>query len=309
MKVEINWFVELVQVLLFLSDRQDKTSQCLNNQAYVNSIYEWFVFYKNHNAVILTRNLIDNRSFYHIKPLRAILSLESLFSDTDKDLQSWSLAVKDFAQVTCFDAFFESQREYYQWILDHIRSCNLDAWVTFIEKYFRDKPDEFNLIICPFAGNYGFSLYNKCKRSMYTVRAMPYYDEQGEPDWRFDYFAKGVAHEYAHCFVNPIVEANKNKLAQHKAFFKMHTNIPRSYNTDYAVINEYFVRAFQIRFMELNKMFFPNFNIAAEYELQKRNFVFLDRFLDALKEFECGDRSFSEFYNAYLSSVLTTEYK
>ena len=42
MLAEISLRVELVQVLLYLADRQDKTYQYLNNKIYVDSVEKWF---------------------------------------------------------------------------------------------------------------------------------------------------------------------------------------------------------------------------------------------------------------------------
>lgn len=42
MLAEISSRVELVQVLLYLADRQDKTYQYLNNKIYVDSVEKWF---------------------------------------------------------------------------------------------------------------------------------------------------------------------------------------------------------------------------------------------------------------------------
>ena len=70
--------VELVQVLLYLSDRQERVMQHLNNKIYSEAISSFFQKYKNHKAVIKTKKQIDNNNFILIKPLRAILSLEQI---------------------------------------------------------------------------------------------------------------------------------------------------------------------------------------------------------------------------------------
>ncbi len=70
----------------------------------------------------------------------------------------------------------------------------------------------------------------------------------------------------------------------------------KSYNTDYAVINEYFVRAFQIRFMEENRSLFPEFDLPAEYERQRKIFPFIDYFVALMKKFENSKTAFSDFY-------------
>ena len=305
MKAEINKKIELVQILLYLAGEQEKTVQHLNNKAYSKNISDWFETYKNHAAVQLTKKLIIENYFFHIRPLKAILSLESILNDDSHELHLWAVETARFVEESRFDDFFQTQNTYYAYILENINSCNFDTWISYIENYFKSNPDEFHLIICPIAGNYGFNIARGEKIIAYTVRCMPYYDENGKPDWEFDFFAKGIAHEYAHCFVNPVVEENRELLTNHTRFFEAHTNMPESYNVDYAVINEYFVRAFQIRFMEENRMLFPKFDISAEYERQRESFIFIDDFVGLLKVFETGGMTFPEFYKQNIGEILT----
>lgn len=304
MLAEISPQVELVQVILYLADRQDKTCQYLNNRIYVDSIEKWFGRFKNHKAVLLTQQLITKQSFFHIKPLRAIFRLETILSDAQNEYYEWGTTVKSFADETGFDAFFKSHRSFYEEILNYVNNCDLEKWVDFIEKYFRQKPDDFKLIVCPIAGNYGFTLEENNTKTSYTVRCMPYCDNNGVCDWDIASFAKSIAHEYAHCFVNNAVEKNKGTLTLHNNFFEKHRKVPHFYNTKYAVINEYFVRAFQIRFMEINKEWFPDFCISEEYRMQKEMFIYLERFINALKLFEEGTQSFYDFYIEQIDKIL-----
>lgn len=284
--------VELVQVLLYLSNRQEKVIQHLNNKIYSKAISKFFLQYKNHKAVIMTQKLIDNNNFIHIKPLCAILLLEQIVTDEKNELHEWAVNVKEFIADTDFHTFYLKQSSYYNWILDNLKQCNFDIWIAYIEKYFRQKSEEFKLIICPIAGNYGFNIYN----TAYTVRCMPYYDNNQDPVWKFDFFAKGIAHEYAHCFVNPTVEAHKYILNNLNAFFKSHKNIPNAYNVNYAIMNEYWVRAFTIRFMEQNQHIFSAFDIIAEYQRQKESFIYIEKFVELLKAFEQTELIFEDFY-------------
>ena len=284
--------VELVQVLLYLSDRQERVMQYLNNKMYSGAISAFFLPYRNHQAVIMTKKLIDKNNFIHIKPLRAIFSLEQILTEKEHDLNEWAISVKEFITDSNFHTFYLNQEDYYNWILDNLSQCDFDTWVAYIEQYFRQKPEEFKLIICPIAGNYGFNIRN----TSYTVRCMPYYDDNQNPNWKFDFFAKGIAHEYAHCFVNPTVEAHKYILKKQDTFFKSHKNMSNAYNVDYAVMNEYWVRAFAIRFMEQNQQIFPDFDIAEEYRCQKESFIHIEKFVELLKEFEQTKFSFEDFY-------------
>ena len=78
--------------------------------------------------------------------------------------------------------------------------------------------------------------------------------------------------------------------------------MPSFYNVDYAVINEYWVRAFAIRFME--RMSFCDFDIDGEYKLQRKTFIFIDEFVDALKKYECSNDSFEKFYLSNIAELL-----
>lgn len=304
MKAEINKRVELVQVLLYLAKEQEKTVQYLENKIYSKSISDWFEPYKDHAAVKITKKLITEHYFFHIRPLKAILNMENILNDDSHELNLWISETVKFAEESGFDNFFRTQNEYYEGILAYVNSCDFDTWITYIENYFKSRPDEFHLIICPIAGNYGFNISQGERNIAYTVRCMPKYDENGKPDRKFDFFAMGIAHEYAHCFVNPIVEGNKELLKNHTRFFEAHQNMPESYNTDYAVINEYFVRAFQIRFMEENHLLFPEFDLSVEQERQRKSFIFINDFVNLLKKFESSGVPFSEFYMKNIEEIL-----
>lgn len=321
--VEINKDIELIQVLLFLTKIQEKTRQQLFNIKYVNSINNYFKEFQTHEAVILTKDLIINHWFTHITPIRAILYLQEILNDnntykdikefmlkrniTSDKLKNWAIAVNKFIVDSNFQAFFLSQNNYYTMIVDMVKSWEYEKWIREIEKYFRNKFHRFKLIICPLNGNYGFILNKPEINTSYVVRCLPYYDKDGNMTWEKEFFAKGIAHEFAHCFVNPIVEDNKGILDNYKLFFDRHTNMLKSYNVPYAVINEYWVRAFAIRFMEINKNSFPLFDIQAEYTRQSEYFIYIDKFVEMLKVYEKSNVTFKEFYLNNISSVLNID--
>lgn len=203
--------------------------------------------------------MITEDYFFYIRPLKAVLDLDNIRKDESQNLNLWANETLRFAQESDFDGFFRAQGNYYAEILTYVASCDFDTWITYIETYFKRKPDEFHIILCPIAGNYGFRI----KRQEGEVR----------------------------------------RLKDHRAFFEAHTNMPQSYNTDYAVINEYFVRAFQIRFMEENHHLFPAFDIPAEYGRQRKNFPYIDHFVALMRKFEHSKMTFSEFYIDNIGSI------
>ncbi|MBO4860607.1 MAG: GNAT family N-acetyltransferase [Oscillospiraceae bacterium] len=297
-KPRVDYNTELIQTVIYLADVKDKTHQNIGNRYYCGEIDRRFEEYKNHAAVTVTRELIRNRNFNFIRPHRAAVRFIDLLNGKD-ELTDWAKLIRQFENDTDYRSFFTSLSGYFDRILADVRSCPLNDWKEYIEKYFRSRAD-LCLTVSPLDGNYGFIV----GRVAYVVRCAPYYDGNKEIPLLESVLAKGIAHEYAHCFVNPIVESNKSLIENHSAFFNKHINMPGFYNVDYAVINEYWVRAFAIRFME--HMGFRDFDVDGEYKRQRQTFIFIDEFVDALKTYENSDDSFEKFYLTNISGLLNS---
>ena len=106
MKAEIDKRVELVQILLYLADEQEKTIQYLENKSYLKSISDWFIPYKDHAAVRVTKELVREDNFFHIRPLKAVLDLESILNDDSHVLNPWARETVRFARESRFDEFW-----------------------------------------------------------------------------------------------------------------------------------------------------------------------------------------------------------
>ena len=301
--IEVNKHIELIQVLIYLSERQEKTFQHLNNVDYFAIIKSYFQRFKKHEAVKLTTDLIDKNNFIHIKPLRAILSINEIANNIEHPLYKWSVAVKDFVKVSNFDNFFKNNHDYYCMFENRYKSYGIEKWLECTELFFKKEFNRYSLILCPCTGNYGFILDIPEKETAYQVEAVPFYDEKGEECWDIASFAYGTAHEFGHCFVNPVVEGHKDKLNDLRMFFQSHKNMLYAYNVDYAVMNEYFVRAYSVKFMKKFKNDFMNFDINAVIERHRKIFIHIDEFIKYLDEYESGDLSFEAFYLSKLDKI------
>ncbi len=113
MKAEINKRVELIQVLPYLAQEQGKTVQHLENKTYSKSIADWLGPYKDHAAVKITKKLITENSFIHIRPLMAILELENILNEDSHKLKLWAVETVRFAEESRFEDFFHAQGDYY----------------------------------------------------------------------------------------------------------------------------------------------------------------------------------------------------
>lgn len=294
MKAEINRNLELVEILLYLADRQNRTEQALKNIYYITKINEYFGKYKSHPAVALTQKLIDEQNFRYIKPIRAILSLDDILNNNTNRLYEWATAVIDFVVVSHFDGFILAMNSYYNMIIKKIQGFDIKKCINFTNYYFKGSNEPFRLMICPFDGNYGFVLDG----ILNVVRCLPY-DGDGNIDTVYtNRLIGGIAHEYAHCFVNPVIEKYKDRLHEYKEFFAAHKNMYTYYNVDYAVMNEYFVRAYTFRYMRLFRNDFPDYDeYCNDTEKTKTAFIiYLDKFVEFLIEYEQSNLAFDEFY-------------
>lgn len=302
--IEVCKNIELVETILYLAHQQNKTYQSLNNTYYIQRIDQHFKDFERHEAVKITADLVENQNFVHGKPLRAALTIDAILTDANHILFHWARAVKDFERRADFQRFFDGNKDYYDMISEKMKSMVSDDWIRFIESYFKKQLGGYHIFICPIYGNNGFMLDVPVKSSAYVVTCEPRYDEKGTLSWvSKDFFAKGMAHEFGHCFVNPVVEKHIDLLEQIQPFFASHTNMPNFYNVDYAVMNEYFVRAYAIRFMEIFKKDFPGFDMEQELRLQRESFIYIDRFVELLKSYEKDGRNFENFYLSALKDI------
>ena len=295
---QVNYNSELIQTVIYLADVKDKTRQNIGNRFYCEEIDRRFENYRDHAAVSATRKLIRNMNINYTRPHIAAVRFNELLCGND-ELTEWAKQIRQFEDDTDYRSFFSSLSDYFDRILTDVRSCPLNDWKKYVENYFRSVSD-LHLIICPLDGNYGFIVDG----ISYVVRCTPYYDGNKEIPFSASALAKSIAHEYAHCFVNPVVEANQSLIETHSAFFNKHTNMPGFYNVDYAVMNEYWVRAFAIRFMEQTG--FHDFDVDEEYERQRQTFIFIDDFVDALKRYERANVSFEKYYKSNITELLNS---
>ncbi|MDD4125976.1 MAG: DUF4932 domain-containing protein [Eubacteriales bacterium] len=300
MKIEINRNLELVEILLYLADRQSRTVQVLENSYYSSKIDEYFEKYKSHTAVALTQKMIDEQNFIHIKPIRAILSLNKILSDNTNRLYEWATEVIDFVVVSHFDDFIFTMSSYYNMIIKKGEDFNIQKCINFTRDYFKGSNEPFCLLICPFAGNYGFVLDGVS----YVVRCLPY-DENGNINVAYtNHLIGGIAHEYAHCFVNPVIEKYKDKLYEYEDFFAAHKSMYTAYNVNYAVMNEYFAISFTVRYRQIFRNDFPDYDeYCKNIETTKKVFIYLDKFIDFLIEYEQSNLTFEEFYLKILHRI------
>ncbi len=299
--VTVNRNIELVQTIIYLAG--GSPTQCLKNAAYCSALDEWFSKLAEHEAVAYTREMILRDHFTYGRPHMAALRLDELLADDTERYHDWALMVERFADESRFDAFFEKEKPYYNSIVERVNETDFTEWIDWTDKFWSCAHAPTFQVICILDGNYGFSLKRKGRNENFIIRCLPAFNADGEEFWSAGRLANGIVHEYAHTYVNPVVEAHKKVLAKYPDFFGAHTNMMTSYNVDYAVINEYLVRAFTILFLERYR--FEDVTAVAETERHKKNFPFIEDFIELLKEFDGDKNGFEAFYLTKIDEILS----
>lgn len=93
------------QIFVISCRKAEKDGEYLDNRVYLDSISNWFGPYKDHAAVKMTKRLITEKYFFHIRPLKAILDLENIQNDPSHDLNLWAKETVRVAEESGFDAF------------------------------------------------------------------------------------------------------------------------------------------------------------------------------------------------------------
>lgn len=77
-----------------------------------------------------------------------------------------------------------------------------------------------------------------------------------------------------------------------------------AYNVDYAVMNEYFAISFTLRYRQIFRDNFPDYDeYCNDTEKAKKAFIYLDKFIEFLIEYEQSNLEFEEFYLKILHRI------
>ncbi len=299
----VNKDIELVQTIIYLAG--DSPSQYLENREYLMRLNEWFDGFREHEAVKRTHEMILHDRFTYIRTHRAALELHKLLGDVNESYHEWAILVEKFASESRFDDFFTQESDYYRTIVERAADDNLGKWVKWTDDFWRGANERTYLVICMLDGNYGFSVERKGQKENFIIRCLPVFDSMGRESWSEGRLANGIIHEYAHTFVNPVVEAHKDILQKCRDFFAAHTNMISAYNTDYAIMNEYLVRSFTLLFLE--QYTFEDVTVEAEISRHLENFPHIKAFVSLLREFQNCTESFEEFYLDRAEAFLLKE--
>jgi len=317
------------------------TVQLLSNYPVINrklsyskEIVKYFEPFSSQKAVMLTDSLTQKYGFGYDAPVLFMLYSSQLselepqvaFLDYLKqrdflmsrsgrgdNLEQYRKSIKQFAEISDFETFWNSKVPFYNQILDlTVTEIGRMDFAKTVEDYFNETQESYNIIIAPaFRGGYGpripasegkYNIY-ACLPTEKNKRNIPYLDGKNLLFW--------IWHEFGHSFVNPEVEKYTDRVASFdKMFDPIRNAMKRQATGDWETcVKEHIVRAVHIRLIEqyFGSKLSKNF---LKFEL-KRGYIYIEPLLEKLKDFEnkrdSNNITFSEFFPE-LINVMESQY-
>ena len=327
--ISIDPRIEILAAIHSLSNNMDLANRTL---PYTREIISYFEAFSSHEAVKLTESLSQRYGFGSDAPVAFMLHLsqsaeleeKSKFSDyilqrsgRGDNLEQYRKSIKHFAEVSNFEAFWNSKIPFYNQILDMtIANMGEIDLVKTMEDYFNETQDFYNVIITPaFHGGKGaFVSDAEGKENFYatvsttdTKDDIPYLNED-----RIRFY---VWHEYGHFFVNPLADKYADRVrAVNRLFEPIRDRMfGQGYQTWITCVNEHIIRATTVRLFDIHLS--PQLSKELLDSELRRSYIYIKPLVEKLKDFDRqrdeNNITFSEFYPELLSvldSLLKIEY-
>ena len=322
--VSVDPRVELISLIFRLAGNPEYTKAHV--PSYVKDADEHFAAFKDHPVVKTARRLRKEDGVSYDAPmslavhlgdaarLELLVPLDPWPEGLDerwkpRELQLFSEQARDFAATSDFQGFFDAHRHLYDQSVERMRKVLTEhAHLEWFDEFFGPQRDgRFHLALGMLNGPncYGARLRRPGRSDMYCILGIWLVDDKGVPAFA-DSVAQTVVHEFAHSYVNPVVEKWTPQLekagtvifpTQEKRMREM------AYGTWQTMIIESMVRASEIRYVDRYQgdfmaaagvmgqsakgfVWMPGLaKLMAEYEADRQTYPTLDDFMPRVVEF------------------------
>ena len=330
LNISIDPRVEILVTIQLLSNYPLPNRNFPHNQ----DILKYFEPFSSHEAVTLTDSLRRTHGFSYDAPVAYMMyltqlpELEQLFAYSDyllgrsgrgDNLERYRKSIKQFAEISNFEAFWNSKIPFYKQILVvTIADMGVIDLVKTMEDYFNETRETYNVIIAPaFGGNgHGYASNIPATEGNIVYAFISTSNMKDNiPYLKGNNLLGIVWHEFGHSFVNPLTDKYIDRvMASDMLFVPIKEKMSRqAYPQWIHCVNEHIIRAIEIRLAELHVGVKQ-----AKKQLsneKRKGFIYIEPLVEKLKYFENQrDEScitFSEFYPELLNtldSLQTMEY-
>lgn len=191
------------------------------------------------------------------------------------------------------NAFFSSQKEYYDKSLRAFRAVLADFRQEWYERYYGTPPSEkFNIIVGLGNGgsNYGPSSFSlKEGKQVYAIMGSWTFDAAGDAQFNATDYLPTLVHEFNHSFINPLLTKHEQNIQLKQSAQTLLDSTKTEMNAmgygDWnTLINESLVRASVIRYLSAAG---ADSSVALALQLEKTSgFLWINELAQALAEYE-----------------------
>lgn len=284
--------------------------------AYRREVLTYFSPYQNHRAIRLFRTMSRKRFSYDAVPaaflalgdppalqLHAWPDMNSTARAGGRDtLQMFYEAVRDFARVSRFMAFFEAHRAFYDRLVREAPG-GLDTAVNALEAYTGVTLKSPIVVLAPLLhdGGYGATVYPGDGTTEIYALIGPSTVRNDMPDWGTPSdFATNVVHELAHSVVNPLTNRYANRLSSLNRLYRPIADrlYVAAYNNWHVVFDEHVVRALTVRI--LSEIAGQEDAVSIERSDRRMGFVYMPVILQTLQTYERQRSRYRDLETFYL---------
>jgi hypothetical protein len=302
------------------------------NKFYSQEAIAYFKSFSSEEVVAQTDYLEQNHTFGADAPPEFMLYLSQVpelerqmaFSERliergggIENLEQYKKTIKQFAEVSNFENFWNSRIPLYNQILDlTVAEMGEIDLVKVMEDYFNETQESYNVILSPaFSGGCGPKI--PAKNGKYDIYACltTWYEKDGIPYMAMEALRDYIWHEWGHSFVNPLTEKYRDRV---DASSKLLEPIAKkqaglAYPYWYQSVNEHIIRAIHVRLLEFHSDS-QQAKTMLNNELSMR-FIYIEPLIEKLKDFEKQRDekgiTFTEYYPELINlfdSLLKSEY-
>ena len=291
------------------------------NTPYSKDILNYFESFSSHEAVVMSDSLLQKYMFSDDAPVTFMLYLSQLpelerqipFSNYLKgrsgggdNLEQYREAIKQFAEISNFETFWNSKISFYNQILDlTIAELNERDVIKVLEDYYLETKEGYNIIIMPsFSGGIGPRITDADGKEMIYSCIATTNEKDGIPYLDESSLLFLVWHEFGHSFVNPVVDKYYDKIASAELYEPIKSYMLRQGYASWEIcVYELAVRAIHIRLYDLH-LGAQQSKALLESELKQR-FIYIEPLVEKLKDYEIqrdkNEVTFSDFYPELLN--------
>lgn len=298
-KIEVSPKIQLFSILMILSDEKEKDQfkRLFNfhdgNNAYFKEIENSFAYLKNSNLINDFNYLKDKYNFHYQNAFEYALCLDDNFEFKsytnnifiNEETKQFNKSLKEFYYSKKFIQFYnEHIDEYKDWIESIKKDYEKYDVITHLEKYcgniVSSKKYYIDFIPCETGGGYSiylddevhycFRVKSSCKDNHY------FYKEDSKQNIPI------CVHEFLHGIINPLtIKYNLFNFESH--YFNGGISF-LGYGNDFAMFNEYTVRALTIRIISI--MFDKKYEKDLIDEEVNIGFIYMENLVKLLKVYE-----------------------